>query len=112
MGIDLDSKIFVVPNNNTGRILTTPREFMRHSSNSVYYGLFEGSTIGGAHFPNNGLVMIDPTVTNGSLAAIHEVNGHRRFPIIEALIDKGAMKPYSNVMDTLDDGIRNSTINS
>lgn len=112
MGIDLDSKIFVVPNNNTGRILTTPREFMRHSPNSVYYGLFEGSTIGGAHFPNNGLVMIDPTVTNGPLAAIHEVNGHRRFPIIEALIDKGAMKPYSNVMDTLDDGIRNSTINS
>lgn len=112
MGIDLDSKIFVVPNNNTGRILTTPREFMRHSPNSVYYGLFEGSKIGGAHFPNNGLVMIDPTVTNGLLAAIHEVNGHRRFPIIEALIDKGAMKPYSNVMDTLDDGIRNSTINS
>lgn len=113
MGIDLDSKIFVVPNNNTGRILTTPRAFMKNSPNYVYYGLFEDSSPrSGLHFPQNGLVMVDPTLGRGPWTAMHEVNGHRRFPLIEALIDKGAMKPYSDIMDTLDDGIRNSTINS
>lgn len=113
MGINLDSKIFVTPNNDTGRILTTPREFMKNSPNYVYYGLFEDSSPWkGLHFPQNGLVMVDPTFGKGFSTAMHEVNGHRRFPLIEALIDKGAMKPYSDIMDTLDDGIRNSTINS
>lgn len=113
MGINLDSKIFVTPNNDTGRILTTPREFMKNSPNYVYYGLFEDpSSWKGLHFPHNGLVMVDPTFGKGFSTAMHEVNGHRRFPLIEALIDKGAMKPYSDIMDTLDDGIRNSTINS
>lgn len=113
MGIDLDSKIFVTSNNDVGRILTTPREFMKNSPNYVYYGLFEDSSSWkGLHFPHNGLVMVDPTFGKGFSTAMHEVNGHRRFPLIEALIDKGAMKPYSDVMDTLDDGIRNSTINS
>lgn len=113
MGINLDSKIFVTSNNDVGRILTTPREFMKNSPNYVYYGLFEDSSPqSGLHFPQNGLVMVDPTLGRGFWTAMHEVNGHRRFPLIEALIDKGAMKPYSDIMDTLDKGIRNSTINS
>lgn len=109
MGIDIDSPIPVYPNHETGTIITTPRKFMQDSPNSVYWGIYKDGNYGGEYSPVNGIAIVDPTKMHGPNVAMHEVIGHRRFPLIEALKGEGALEPYSKVLASLNSKVRNIT---
>ena len=109
LGIDIDKPVTVTPNKATGEITTTPRDFVNNSSDKVYYGIFgsrnEGllsEQVGGIYDKGNGVVLADPTL--GDVSAHHEVIGHRLFPIVRDLADKGTLEPYLNIYRSLKDG--------
>lgn len=108
LGVDIDKPVTVTPNKVTGEITTTPRDFVNNSSDKVYYGIFGtrdddlmSRQIGGVYAKDNGVVLADPTVEGTS--AHHEVIGHRLFPIIRDLADKGTLEPYLNIYRSLKD---------
>ncbi len=108
LGIDIDKPVTVTPNKVTGEITTTPRDFVNNSSDKVYYGIFGSRDddlmsrqVGGVYAKDNGVVLADPTVEGTS--AHHEVIGHRLFPIVRDLADKGTLEPYLNIYRSLKD---------
>ena len=108
LGVDIDKPVTVTPNKVTGEITITPRDFVNNSSDKVYYGIFGSRNddlmsrqIGGVYAKDNGVVLADPTVEGTS--AHHEVIGHRLFPIVRDLADKGTLEPYLNIYRSLKD---------
>lgn len=108
LGVDIDKPVTVTPNKVTGEITTTPRDFVNNSSDKVYYGIFGSRDddlmsrqVGGVYAKDNGVVLADPTV--GGTSAHHEVIGHRLFPIVRDLADKGTLEPYLNIYRSLKD---------
>lgn len=108
LGVDIDKPVTVTPNKVTGEITTTPRDFVNNSSDKVYYGIFGSRDddlmsrqVGGVYARDNGVVLADPTVEGTS--AHHEVIGHRLFPIVRDLADKGTLEPYLNIYRSLKD---------
>ena len=108
LGVDIDKPVTVTPNKVTGEITTTPRDFVNNSSDKVYYGIFGSRNddlmsrqVGGVYAKDNGVVLADPTVEGTS--AHHEVIGHRLFPIVRDLADKGTLEPYLNIYRSLKD---------